>query len=145
MQTLAEQKAHYRAVRARIWGAALKPDAPAPRLPAWVPYNPVLPPPRVGPSPYEEWQVPYLPKQARIICLKVCQRTQTQFPRMASATRIDRYVKARQRAFYALRNCGAGYSLPTIGRWFGGRDHTTVLHGVRAHEARLAIMSGRTL
>lgn len=29
-------------------------------------------------------------------------------------------------------------SLPEIGRRFGGRDHTTVLHGVRAVETRLA-------
>lgn len=29
------------------------------------------------------------------------------------------------------------YSLPSIGRFFGGRDHTTVLHGIRAHEKRI--------
>lgn len=29
-----------------------------------------------------------------------------------------------------------GASLPTIGRSLGDRDHTTVLYGVRAHEAR---------
>lgn len=30
------------------------------------------------------------------------------------------------------------YSLPQIGAFLGGRDHTTALHGVRAHKARLA-------
>lgn len=35
-------------------------------------------------------------------------------------------------------------SLPQIGRFLGGRDHTTVLHGVRAHAARIAAeWSGR--
>jgi chromosomal replication initiation ATPase DnaA len=29
----------------------------------------------------------------------------------------------------------AGYSLPMIGRCFGGRDHTTILHGIRRLEA----------
>lgn len=29
------------------------------------------------------------------------------------------------------------YSLPQIGRYFGGRDHTTALHGVRRHQQRL--------
>ncbi len=31
------------------------------------------------------------------------------------------------------------WSLPEIGRFLGGRDHTTVLHGVRAHEARRTV------
>jgi len=26
----------------------------------------------------------------------------------------------------------AGFSTPIIGRFFGGRDHTTILHGIRA-------------
>ena len=29
------------------------------------------------------------------------------------------------------------YSLPQIGAFFGDRDHTTVLHAIRRHEARL--------
>jgi hypothetical protein len=29
------------------------------------------------------------------------------------------------------------YSLPLIGTWFGGRDHTAVLHGLRSYAARL--------
>lgn len=31
------------------------------------------------------------------------------------------------------------YSLPQIGAFFGGRDHTTVIHGIRAHEKRMAL------
>jgi len=29
------------------------------------------------------------------------------------------------------------YSLPQIGLWFGGRDHTTALFGIRRHEERM--------
>lgn len=29
------------------------------------------------------------------------------------------------------------YSLPQIGAYLGGRDHTTVLHGIRQHEKRM--------
>jgi hypothetical protein len=39
------------------------------------------------------------------------------------------------------------WSLARIARFLGGRDHSTILHGVRAHEARLAraIAAGETL
>lgn len=48
--------------------------------------------------------------------------------------RLDRKtVQARQLAMYvAVR---AGHSLPKVGEVFN-RDHTTVLHGVRAEERR---------
>jgi chromosomal replication initiation ATPase DnaA len=29
------------------------------------------------------------------------------------------------------------YSLSQIGTWLGGRDHTTILHAIRAHEKRM--------
>lgn len=45
-------------------------------------------------------------------------------------------VAARHEAMYAIY-ATRKYSTPTIGAWFGGRDHTTVLHGVRKHESRL--------
>lgn len=35
-------------------------------------------------------------------------------------------------------------SMPQIGRWLGGRDHTTILHGKRAYVAKRAAQ-GRTL
>jgi len=34
-------------------------------------------------------------------------------------------------------NGKARYSYPQIARFLGGMDHTTVMHGVRAHETRL--------
>lgn len=44
----------------------------------------------------------------------------------------------RQEAMYLMRRMRRSdgtyrYSLPEIGRFLGGRDHTTVLFGVRAH------------
>lgn len=55
--------------------------------------------------------------------------------------RFKPIVHARQEAMYRLRDLrtfeGARrFSLPRIGQLLGGRDHTTILHGVRAHEAR---------
>ncbi|MGH9179327.1 MAG: chromosomal replication initiator protein DnaA [Acidimicrobiales bacterium] len=46
-------------------------------------------------------------------------------------------VLARQAAMYVCRQL-TDDSLPAIGRAFGGRDHTTVLHGVRKIEQLLA-------
>ncbi|RZJ46271.1 MAG: hypothetical protein EON87_05250 [Brevundimonas sp.] len=42
----------------------------------------------------------------------------------------------RQEAMWRLYQ-HTSFSLPAIGRLMGGRDHTTVLHGIRAFEARL--------
>lgn len=41
----------------------------------------------------------------------------------------------RQLSMYEVRRQRPDLSLPAIGRWFGGRDHTTVLHAVRKIEA----------
>lgn len=50
---------------------------------------------------------------------------------------VVRYIaRARQEAFWRLRN-ETTISQPAIGKWFGDRDHTTVLWGVRKHQERL--------
>ena len=56
-------------------------------------------------------------------------------------TRRD-YAWPRQEAFWMARQLrypkgDYRYSSVQIGRYFGGRDHTSVLWGVRQHEARL--------
>ncbi|WP_211181426.1 helix-turn-helix domain-containing protein [Pseudorhizobium endolithicum] len=38
---------------------------------------------------------------------------------------------ARQTAMYVVRHERPDLSYPVIGRWFGGRDHTTVMSSVR--------------
>lgn len=47
------------------------------------------------------------------------------------------FAFARHEAMYRVRK-ERNLSLPAIGRIFGGRDHTTVLHGIRCHEDRAA-------
>jgi chromosomal replication initiator protein len=49
---------------------------------------------------------------------------------MKSARRTANVVRPRHVAMYFARNLTLK-SLPHIGRCFGGRDHTTVLHAVR--------------
>lgn len=51
--------------------------------------------------------------------------------------RARNVVTARHEAFWLCTQF-TGCSLQQIGRFFGNRDHTTVLHGVRRHAARIA-------
>lgn len=46
-------------------------------------------------------------------------------------------VDARYEVFFRLSK-ETSMSLPMIGRKLGGYDHTTVLHGIRMHEKRMA-------
>ncbi len=55
---------------------------------------------------------------------------------MLSSARTARIAWPRQLAMYLSREL-TGESLPAIGRHFGGRDHTTVLHAWRRTSARL--------
>jgi hypothetical protein len=64
--------------------------------------------------------------------------TLTLFPKitraeLTSSRRKATVVKARQIAMYISKQL-TSQSLPEIGRRFGGRDHTTVLHAVRKVE-----------
>lgn len=50
--------------------------------------------------------------------------------------RARRIVAARQE-FMWLAKRYTPFSYPRIGKFLGGRDHTTVLHGARRHQARI--------
>jgi chromosomal replication initiator protein len=55
---------------------------------------------------------------------------------LLSESRVARIARARQVAMYLVRTLWL-FSLPEIGRNFGNRDHTTVLHAVRKIERLL--------
>lgn len=50
--------------------------------------------------------------------------------------RIADIVAPRHVAF-ALARAYTNHSFPVIGQWFGDRDHTTVIHGIRRYEREL--------
>lgn len=53
--------------------------------------------------------------------------------------RFRHIAQPRQEAYYrAFTEC-PHCSYPEIARRIGGRDHTTILHGVRAHGARIGV------
>lgn len=72
---------------------------------------------------------PSLPKVAEIIKI-VCDRYQLSRNEMLSPRRQAQIVLPRQIAMYLAHELTIN-SYPEIGRRFGGRDHTTVLHAVR--------------
>ncbi|MDX1961534.1 MAG: DnaA/Hda family protein [Pirellulales bacterium] len=57
-------------------------------------------------------------------------------PDLLSPSRRRAVVNARNLAMYLARSLSE-VSLEQLGRHFGGRDHTTVLHGIRTIEQRL--------
>lgn len=56
---------------------------------------------------------------------------------MTSVCRWREVAWPRQVAMYLAREI-TGKPLPHIGRQFGGRDHTTVIHAIKAVEKRMA-------
>lgn len=51
------------------------------------------------------------------------------------------FVMARQELYWKAHQESA-LSLPAIGRLVGGRDHTTILHGIRKHQERMEAGNG---
>ena len=60
---------------------------------------------------------------------------------MIGPKRLRSYARPRQVAMYLCKKM-TSRSLPEIGRRFGGRDHTTVMHGVRRIE-ELSVQDGQ--
>ncbi len=67
----------------------------------------------------------------------VCEHYGLSTVELLSAGRTARVAWPRQLAMYLAREL-TGESLPAIGRHFGGRDHTTVMHACRRAATRLA-------
>jgi chromosomal replication initiation ATPase DnaA len=68
------------------------------------------------------------------IQIAVARHYQVGHPDLISARRTADVVRPRQIAMFLAKNLTPN-SLPVIGRKFGGRDHTTVLHAIRKIEA----------
>ena len=64
---------------------------------------------------------------------KVSDYYNIRFSDIIGPKRVRSYARPRQVAMYLCKNL-TSRSLPEIGRRFGGRDHTTVMHGVRRIE-----------
>lgn len=66
----------------------------------------------------------------RKILLRVGERLDVSLPEMVGQSRRHEFVVARQAAMFLCRE-KLGLSYPELGRIFGGRDHSTIIHGIR--------------
>lgn len=81
----------------------------------------------------------------RTIVLEVAQKHRLTLDQLRGQRRSPEYVLARHEVCYRLYT-ETGMSLPAIGSKLGGRDHTTILHGIRKHcqRNRLSLPPGMT-
>jgi chromosomal replication initiator protein len=77
------------------------------------------------------------PRSVLEIQAAACEHFGLSSEELLSSARTPRIAWPRQVAMYLAREL-TGESLPSIGRHFGGRDHTTVLHAWRRTTARIA-------
>lgn len=96
----------------------------------------------------EPWLAPvgsppvrYRPRTMRAIAERVAAKYDLSLDELRGDGRHKYVSRPRQEAMWEMRQvrCADGsqrFSLPMIGQFFGDRDHTTVLHAVRAHERR---------
>lgn len=78
---------------------------------------------------------PKIPTMKQIISV-VCRKHGVSPLELISRRRHRKLVLARHEAMWMARN-QTSLSYPQIGERLGGRDHTTILHGVRMHQKRL--------
>jgi chromosomal replication initiator protein len=91
-------------------------------------------------EPQEKRQtVPLLPMHQ--IAVQVASQHGISHAEIISHRRQRPLVRARQEAMYRCKK-ETSYSFVQIARYFGGRDHTTVLHAVSKHEARMKEVEG---
>ncbi|MDX1948942.1 MAG: chromosomal replication initiator protein DnaA, partial [Rickettsiales bacterium] len=64
---------------------------------------------------------------------EVCKKFGLSFTEIESATRLKKIAEARQIAMYLAKKYTTK-SYPEIGRFFGGKDHATVVHAVKKIE-----------
>ncbi|ARO15389.1 chromosomal replication initiation protein [Ketogulonicigenium robustum] len=68
---------------------------------------------------------------------RVCEHYNIRIADMVGPKRLRAFARPRQVAMYLSKKLTTR-SLPEIGRHFGGRDHTTIMHGVKKIESLMA-------
>jgi len=137
--TVAELKHNYREVRARLMGRP-KPCEPRP-VPRHERVIMRLPSQPVEIIPASEPRLPRLPAHVVEIIFQVAEKHGVNASQIISKQHRKRKLAwARHEAIWRVRAevtlpNGSDAALPRIGKWFSGRDHTTILHSIAKWEA----------
>lgn len=70
------------------------------------------------------------------LLMLMCAEEEVSYEDMMGQSRKQNLARPRQRCMWAMKKMKPNLSYPEVGRRFGGRDHTTVLHAVRQIEER---------
>lgn len=144
MNSLQEQRQHYAAVRRRLWSGTYVDEPPRPRR-IEIPPEELEPPPQyiapnyrriylspIGPQiPHAEMRARRLPR-GRDLIREFALAHDIEVSALISPKRSMHLVRLRQELMVVLY-AQTTLSLPQIGALLGGRDHTTILHGIRKH------------
>lgn len=95
------------------------------------------PPPRPSTFVYTPPQVPSTALTVKEVIMLCCAEEGMSYQDIIGPSQTYRIAHPRQRFMWVVRKAKPNASLPEIGRRFGGRDHTTILHGIRKVESRL--------
>ena len=90
---------------------------------------------QVDNSPDNNWPRIDAVRQANMIVEEVARVQNITALEMRSSRRAKCIVYARFEAIWRIYRA-TEWSLPQIGRFFGNRDHTSILHAIRAYEKR---------
>ena len=69
--------------------------------------------------------------------IEVCEKHKISLNELKCPRRLGRYVRARQEFSYLAHEDGA--SFPQIGKFLGGRNHTTIITAVNRYKEREGI------
>ena len=104
---------------------------------------PASPPPPPPPPPPRRCAksacVRPIPQQALQLLQPMLEAHEVTWAELAGASQARALTVVRQAAYAALAQ--AGFSQSQIGSYFGGRDHSSVHHGIKMHRLRTAAVS----
>lgn len=119
-----EEQAAHAARQARLFGRPVVPPPVERKVEVYRPPTQLF---EIGSLPLSNW---------KRIMIEVAEKHGVSPRDLVSSSRFRNIAAARFEAFYRVY-LETNMGLPEIGRKFGGRDHTTVLHGIRTHAERI--------